>query len=297
MPFTTKQAHDLGLARGRLRTADLHHPFHGIHVTDVPRSVEDLCRLYLPLLPDGAFFSHQTAAALTGIPLPADVSHREVHVTVAFPRTPPRGRGVAGHSLGVASGGWVAGLPVCAPEQVWCQLSGVLAPPDLVAAGDHLIGARSRPPQVELGQLVEAAARAPRAKGARARSWALPRIRFGADSRPETLLRLLEERNLTDVEVNRPVTVAGGRLTLHPDLSIRVPRLAFEYEGDGHRVDRGQWHSDIERKELLELEGWRVMRVTAADLFHNRAAFLARLGRFVTNGRSDSGRTTIRDES
>ncbi|WP_374010243.1 DUF559 domain-containing protein [Leifsonia sp. LS-T14] len=181
------------------------------------------------------------------------------------------------------SGDTVDGLPVCTPAHVWCQMSGVLGAHDLVAAGDHLLGARSRPPQVTLGDLVDVSGQLVRTKGARRRQWALARMRFGADSRPETLLRLLlEERGLRDIEVNRAVPVAGGRLTLHPDLTVPRLRLAFEYEGDGHRVDRRQWHSDIERRELLEAEGWRVIRVTATDLA-DRHAFGARLERFVPN--------------
>ncbi|WP_285116324.1 DUF559 domain-containing protein [Leifsonia sp. fls2-241-R2A-40a] len=272
-------------------------PFHGVHLLTAPGTVGALCRAYLPLMPEDAFFSHQTAAALLGIPLPADVAHAALHVSVAFPRTPPRGRGVVGHSLGTVLGGAFNGLPVCTPEQVWCQLSGVFAPADLVAAGDHLVGSRSRPPLVELARLADAAGHMRRTKGAMARTWALSRIRFGADSRPETLLRLLlEELGFDDIEVNRPVVVDGGRLTLHPDLIIREAQLAFEYEGDGHRVDRRQWSADIRRRELLEARGWRVVRVTADDLFHNRDAFVSRLDGFVTNVADSSRMLRIRDE-
>ncbi|MCU1349283.1 MAG: hypothetical protein JWO56_2313, partial [Acidobacteria bacterium] len=69
---------------------DLHHPFHAIHVSTVPRTVRDLCRAYLPLLPEGALFSHQTAAALLGIPLPGSPIGEPLHVSVEFPRSPPQ---------------------------------------------------------------------------------------------------------------------------------------------------------------------------------------------------------------
>ncbi len=71
----------------------------------------------------------------------------------------------------------------------------------------------------------------------------------------------------------RAVSLRRGRTILHPDLSIPERRIAFEHEGDGHRVDRRQWHLDIERRDVLESEGWRVVRVTAHDLFGNRDAF------------------------
>lgn len=282
----------------RARHPDPLRPFHGVRVAIAPGSVRSLCRAYLPLMPRQALFSHQTAAELLGVPLPADVVSGALHVAVPFPRTPPRGRGVIGHSLGGLAGSSVEGLPVCPPEEVWCQLSTVLGGPDLVAAGDHLVGARSREAQTDVALLADAVDRHRGSPGARARAWALPRIRFGADSRPETLLRLLlEELGFPDLDVNIPVVVDGGRLTLHPDLSIREPRLAFEYEGDGHR-ERRQWAADIRRREHFEAEGWRVVRVTGDDLFHDRDSLTARLaalagtirhesGPFVTN-RSDS---------
>ena len=298
MPFTPDHARRSAVAYRRLRARDLHHPFHGIHVATAPRTVSDLCKAYLPLLPDGALFSHQTAAELLRIPLPGSLPDARLHVSVEFPRSPPRARGVIGHSLGKVTGEVVDGFPVCSPAIVWCQLSGVIGREDLVAAGDYLLGARKRAPLVDLDELATLSEELCRTKGARARSWALPRLRFGADSRPESLLRLvLEERGLNGIEVNSPVSVADGRLTLHPDLSIPARRIAFEYEGDGHRVDRRQWATDIERRELFEAEGWRVMRVTASDLFLDRVAFLGRLDRFVPNVAFGEAKTTIRHES
>jgi very-short-patch-repair endonuclease len=166
-----------------------------------------------------------------------------------------------------------------------------------VAAGDHLVGARHRSPLADLAQLEALSEALHRTRGAADRSWALPRIRFGSDSRPETLLRLfLEGIGVQSLEVNRPVSLAGG-MTLHPDLSLPGRRIAFEYEGDGHRVDRRQWQRDIERRDLLESEGWRVVRVTAADLFGDRDAFLARLQRFVPNAGNDAAPAAIPHES
>ncbi len=271
-------------------------PFHGVRLAVAPVSVGALCRAYLPRMQEKAFFSHQTAAELLGVPLPADVADGTLHVSVPFPRTPPRGRGVIGHSLGVLTGGTVEGLPVCSPELVWCQLSTVLGALDLVAAGDHLIGARSRRPRVDLRRLAEAVDRCGGTTGARARAWALPRIRFGADSRPETLLRLLlEDLGFRDLEVNSPVLVDRGRRTLHPDISILRSRLAFEYEGDGHRARR-QRAIDIRRREAFEAEGWTIVRVTADDLFHDRDALIARLAGFVTNPGRSARTGAIRDE-
>ncbi|WP_158864707.1 hypothetical protein [Leifsonia sp. AG29] len=189
-----------------------------------------------------------------------------------------------GHSLKAVSRATAGGFPICAPSEVWVQLSGVVGPEDLVAAGDHLVGARRRPALATVAELATASERCSHSKGARSREWALSRIRWGADSRPESLLRLLlGDLGLEGLEVNPPVVVGDGTVTLHPDLTLPDRRLAFEYEGDGHRADARQWRLDIERRELLEERGWRVVRVTASDLFGDRAPFLRRLGRFVPN--------------
>jgi len=294
VPFTRPEAHRHGIDDLRLRARDIHHPFHGVNLSSRPGDVHALCSAYLAVMPDGAHFSHSTAAALLGIPLPAEASPYPLHVSVLGPRSAPTGRRILGHSLASLAGTVVDGLPVSKPAHVWCQLAGEIGREDLVAAGDHLVGARARPARVTLDELSALSVRLQRTKGGRARAWALPRIRVGVDSRPETILRLfLEGHGWEGIEVNEPVPVDGGRLTLHPDLSVPEQRLAFEYEGDGHRVDRRQWLLDIERRELLEAAGWRVMRVTALDLFAHPDAFLARLQRFAPNRGYADARTAI----
>jgi very-short-patch-repair endonuclease len=277
-PFRTRDALRLGVDSARLAAADLHHPFHGVYSPEAARTIQEACRAFLLRAPEGSCFSHETAAALLGIPLPGPADIHRLHVAVEFPRTPPRGRGVVGHSLGRVRGEEFESFPICSPAQVWCQLAGVLDRRDLVAAGDHLLGARKRTALVDHAALARESADSVGTKGARARAWALSRLRTGVDSRPETLLRLLiEEHGYGDAEVNRPVPVQGGRLILHPDLTLPSLRIALEYEGDQHRTEQRQWHADIERRDLLESAGWRVVRVTARDLFHDPDAFLTRL--------------------
>ena len=274
----------------RLRARDIHHPFHGVSSTRDPDGIRELSTAYLRVMPVGSYFSHETAAALLDIPLPSEVAPYPLHVAVAAPRTAPRGRGIVGHSVRSLTGTVFDGFPISVPAHVWCQLSGQIGRDDLVAAGDHLIGSRSRPSLATLEELAAVSARGGRTKGASSRSWAVPRIRFGADSRPETLLRLLlESQGWRDLDVNLPLAVDGGGRTLHPHRAAGRERVVFEYEGDGHRVDRWQWHHDIERRERLEEAGWHVMRVTSLDLFHNRSAFVKRLGRFVPNVGSTVG--------
>ncbi|HEY8281501.1 MAG TPA: hypothetical protein VIG28_03385 [Leifsonia sp.] len=171
----------------------------------------------------------------------------------------------------------VNGLPVCAPAQVWVQLGGRLAAEELVAIGDHIVGARRRVALATIEDLAEEAAQSGTAKGAAALRWAAGRIRWGADSRPESLLRLaIVREGLPEPLVNQPVSLADGAV-IHPDLVFVESRVALEYEGDGHRTDAVQWHRDIRRYEQMVSSGWGVLRVTSRDLFTDRAQLMLRV--------------------
>ncbi|HEX6956225.1 MAG TPA: DUF559 domain-containing protein [Agromyces sp.] len=75
------------------------------------------------------------------------------------------------------------------------------------------------------------------------------------------------------------VAVGDGTLVLHPDLADPELRIAIEYEGSRHR-EPGRWERDIERRELFEDAGWRVIRVTAAALA-DPTALVARVRRII----------------
>jgi very-short-patch-repair endonuclease len=260
--FTRATAAAHGVGASRLRGPDVSHPFHGVSTTvDV-----DLVGAYRIRMLPGQFFTHQTAAALFGMPLPEEPTR--VHVGVPHQRTPPRGSGVVGHRVAphVTVMKMSDGTPVCSPADAWCQLAADLNVPDLVAAADHLLGARKRPAIATIEHLAGAAQRFAGGRGSRKRESALARIRWGSDSRPESLLRLLlEDQAIGDVLVNEPIRIRGRRL--HPDLTVPSRRLILEYEGDHHRTDRPQWTHDIGRHNAFAAAGWTVLRVTAHDLF------------------------------
>lgn len=288
----TSEGSEEGVGRGRLRGTDVAHPFHGISAVEMDLStVIGRCSAYEPRLRDGQWFSHITALELFGAPLPVSSSD-ELHIAVVWPRTPPRPAGVTGHVVrsGVVSTDVRHGFPVISAPGAWVQSAADLRREDLVAAGDFLVtgrkvGLHREAPIARLADLAEAAGRARGAPGAPNTAWALQRIRVGPDSRPESLLRLLIVRaRLPEPVIGHPVPIAGG-LTLHPDLAFVAARIALEYEGDGHRVDRATWLADLERYELLAAEGWRVIRVTSADVFERPREFIVRLRRALAQAR------------
>jgi hypothetical protein len=172
---------------------------------------------------------------------------------------------------------------------VWCQLAATNFRDHLVAIGDFLLsgtrirGSEDRTPALcSPGDLAEAVARHPRARGLSGARWALPRIRTGVDSPMESQLRLvLVAAGFREPVVGPPIPVDEGRVVLHPDLAWLDRMIVLEYEGEEHRIDRERFRSDIRRRELFEAEGYRVIRVVSHDLWAGRQAFLARVRNFL----------------
>lgn len=278
-----------GLTDRRIRARDVAHPFHGIVGVDLRLgSVLARCRAYEPRLIDGQLFSHLTALALWGAPVGRGHAG-SLHLSVRFPRTPPRLVGAAGHSLRRLGPSSRFGLPVSSPAAAWCESAGLLDRLELVAAGDALVTGRRvagvRTAGVAaIADLHRALAERPGSPGAGRALWALGRIRVGVDSFAETQLRLLLVRHrLPEPTTDCEIPVADG-LVLHSDLGYPEARIAIEYEGDQHRTDRERWMRDIRRRELMEDAGWRVIRVTQADL-DDPAALIARLRRLLATRR------------
>ena len=298
--------HEVGV--GRLRSPDVQHPFHAVRSVGLDlNDLLDRCRAYEPLLGRKHYFSHVTAAALFGMPV-GFRSRAGLHVATLEGRTPARSRGVIGHVVKSAdvSVTLVFGLPAIAPSDVWCQLAATFSSVDLVAVGDFLItGRRMRDGRraaalCTIEELDAAVIRHRGCRGATALRWALPRLRAGVDSAPESHLRLLcIAAGLPEPVVGAEVAVAGAR-RLHPDLAYPDLKIAIEYEGEGHRADAAQFRRDIERKELYEDVEWRVMRVSADHLYRDPDALVRRIRMKISQQRrhltGESSQTAVRSQ-
>ena len=286
--FRTDDVGFHGLTRGRLAGSDLQRPFAGVRSVALDlESMRGRCIAYEPLLRPGEAFSHTSAAALYGLPLPVAAERGRLHVSSPPGVARARSRGVVGHEHSRPLPKQpVHGLPVVPVVLAWCQLGALLDLHDLVACGDAIVssprmraGRRARLGTVD--DLRAAIVEWGRRPGAGALRRAVESVRPGVDSRPESLLRLLIlEAGLEEPAIGPPIVLRDGRV-LHPDLAWLRARVAFEYEGDRHRTDARRWRSDIRRREDLEDAGWRVVRVTWDDLTTDRAAFGARIRRLV----------------
>lgn len=290
-PFSRKAAVEAGLTDRRLRARDLTAPFYGVRMTgSVEPTVESLAAAYATRMRQGCAFSHGTAALLMGLPLPTRFGALPLHVSCEAPQRAARGRDIRGHTVGPnlwAMSHVFIHLPFDAPIPVfvtaarltWLSLASELGVPDLVALGDAMLTAG-----VALGELADIVDRSPGGRGvARARA-ALPMLRPGAMSRPESLLRLqIRAAGLPEPQVNVLVVDRADRPVFRLDLSWPEYRVLVEYEGDGHRVSRTKFRSDIDRMEAFADAGWAGIRATGDDVFEHPDRFLSRLFRRLTD--------------
>jgi hypothetical protein len=171
------------------------------------------------------------------------------------------------------------GMSVTTPARTAFDIGRLHRPGEAVARLDALGNA--------VGLLVEdIVALATRHRGARnvrRLEAALDRYDPGAESPQETWLRLL----LIDAGFPRPQTqipVFGpnGRARYYLDMGWEELKIAVEYDGEHHRLDRPSYRKDIVRLEYLNSIKWMVIRVVAGDRPDEiarrvRAAYEARL--------------------
>ena len=174
-------------------------------------------------------------------------------------------------------------VPTSDPVSTWLAIASVVSLDELVVAADHLIldpyqlDPCDIRPYTSIKALV-AAVQKFHGRGARRAASALDLVRQGAESRPETLLRLLLQRaGLPEPEPNREVRDDAGRWLGRADLVYAAFRTVVEYDGDQHRMNRAQYEKDIIRWEHFIAADWRVVKVRAGGLFATPEATVQRV--------------------
>lgn len=272
-PFTRAEAESLGLPRHRLRGKGLVGVSYGLYRPvgwdfELRQAARALCAAS-----PGAWISHSTAARLHQLVLPSWLADsNELHLSK--PRTTPevRRRGITAHKmLFFPDEVEVDGeLRISTRARTWLDLARTLPLNDLVCMGDQLI--RIPRPEFEGRQSPYATRQSLRIlvgrhtnmQGiVRARE-ALDRMRVGADSSPETLLRLamldagLPEPDLQLTLWNRPGSPSA-------DAGYRSRRIALHYDG-AHHLDELQRRSDVRRDKAFRAAGWTVLVFTHDDV-------------------------------
>jgi very-short-patch-repair endonuclease len=165
--------------------------------------------------------------------------------------------------------------------RTFLDLADVVPRDDLVAIGDHLVR-RPRPsvegrtrPYVEISALADAVSRY-RGRGARRLRSAMTDVRVGADSAPETALRLALLRAGLPVPLLNTTVHESGQWLGDPDMAWTQWKVCVEYDGRHHRT-RAQQAKDIRRGERRRLAGWTELVVAAEDMKDDAAQAVDRV--------------------
>lgn len=274
--FSLRQAQDAGIGVDRCDASDLHRPFRGIRSLRPAETFSEHVAAHAARMKPTHRVCGRTAARMWGLPLPTVWTRGEaIEVCVPPSGAPPKTAGVCGRRLRVERARtWSAGgIAVVDPIAALFTSAGDLTVPQavvmldaLLTSADNYPGLRGRHPLATRDEIARRLAEWGRFPGCGVIRQALVRSREGVESPKETETRLV----LTDAGFPDPVVQfvvrMDGRFVARVDLAYPALRIAFEYEGDGHRVSKAQWRTDIRRQRALEDAGWLIVRLTQDDL-------------------------------
>jgi very-short-patch-repair endonuclease len=229
--------------------------------------------------------SHATAFTFWQFPgfLPGQQDPR-IHISRPDTMAIPRRMGVVGHVGQFFDDEIVCvdGLLVTSRVRTWLDIARKMSVDELTVVADHLLRiprpefeARDEPHST-LGQLADMLDRHKGTPGIRKARLALDSARVGADSAPETRLRLaLEEAGLPEPQLNVRTELGSG-VVRQPDIGYPEHRLAVEYEGEGH-PEAEQIIRDIAREEDYGRGGWLLVRISKRHMQNGARSAVAKV--------------------
>ncbi len=292
--FPASAAESLGLTRKQLRRDGIVTVSRGLRLPlHSTGTVAEHLRGYTELDP-GCCLTHGSAARIHGISLsaPFDQDWR-IHLARSAENWKPRRRNVVGHQLTFKPGEVVEldGVRLTSPARTWLDLAQSMTIDGIVAAGDSIVvehgdeHPRPRTALASLEDLKAMVAAHPGMRGVRKARLALDFIRVGADSPPETQMRLLlVQAGLPEPTLNHVIFNTWGAPAVWPDAAYLRERVALQYDG-GHHGEPEQYQRDIRRQALTERLGWREVRVHHDDLLGARPEVVRKVRRALFAGR------------
>ncbi|MFE6997119.1 hypothetical protein ACFVAE_14225 [Microbacterium sp. NPDC057659] len=289
--FSLTEAAEAGVGRGRRDARDLHRPYRGVRSAIVPATFAERVACYRPRLKHRQRYVGRAAARLWGLPFPHSWSPAEpLEIAVPLDATPPKVAGVQGRRLAEhRATTWrvrestvvdpIAALFTCAHELTMDQA--VIMIDAIITTADNYPGLLSGRPLLTREDIAARRAAWGFFRGCAMIDAALHLARERVESPKETETRRLIARTGLPEPVVQYEIHDQRRLIGRVDLAYPELKIAIEYEGDGHRIDKAQWRRDIQRQRDLEDRGWIVIRLTQDDLGPGAPALIARIRRAV----------------
>jgi hypothetical protein len=272
---------DNGPVRGEIRARGFRRVSHGLFVTECAGLSEDDeflrdLQAWRLVLPDGAVFTHVTAARLLGWRLPHLPGPVPVFAAVHGTERRPRRPGLICSRLRTTDSAGLPhsaqGLPIDTPEEILLRAARDLGHLDLVVLLDS---ARA------LGHLDPdrmATVLASRRPGTRALAAAYSVSDPRSGSSGETLLRIFHAVMGVAVVPQVDVLDEYGSFVARADLMVTGTRDLHEYDGAGHR-SATQHRSDLRRERGLARAHYVRRGYTLDDLLNHAAVVMHELDR------------------
>ena len=290
--FTFQEAVDAGATVGRLRHRSLFTPSRGIRQPAHQTFTQQLLVVRpLTLITEFSAASHATAFTLWSFPgfLPGG-DDALTHISRPDTMAMPRRAGVRGHRGQFFDDEIVNldGLLITSRTRTWLDCARRMSIEELTVVADHLLRiprpdfeARSEPfaTRDDLAEMLDRHKGTP---GIRKARLALEQARVGADSAPETRLRLaLEYAGLPEPQLNVPTELGAG-VVRQPDLAYPEQKVAVEYDGEGHS-ESAQIIRDIAREEDFGRAGWVVVRISKRHMQKGAGAAVSKVRSALIN--------------
>ena len=227
------------------------------------------------LMTNNGCFTGLTALELWGVSLPPLPEGCPVFMALGKNDPRPMRRGVhTSRHISPVEHVVVRGLRVATPAEALVAAARWLALLDLVAVIDNALHLGL----VQIDELV--ATSRSRRPGARALRDALPRVDGGAESLPESLLRVLHVSCGVEVETQWVVADVDGVEIARADLWLRGTTSLHEYDGDEHEKAPRRTR-DLRRHRRLDKLGLIRRGYTLGDLLRRAVTVLEDIDRAV----------------
>jgi len=278
-PFTRADALAAGISPKSLRGPRFRKVLRGVFIdAATPVGRDERTAAALLVVGGDSFASHASAARLQGCPLPVLPGE---HVSVPLAGGRRRRDDIVCHVDPHSDVHLVRGLRCASPLDTFGQMASLVGLVDLVVIGDHLVRQRRTMPE----ELV-AFCSGLRGPGAALARRAASYVRSGVDSPMETRLRLLLVlAGIPEPRINHRIRDVGGEPVRRFDLSWPEVRVIVEYDGRHHVERIDQWEADLERREAIDDEGWRIIVVVAQGIYRTPGRTVDRVFRLLQSRR------------
>lgn len=274
-PFRRASAITSGITAKELRGPRFRMIFRGVLIAACVKVTPKIrAEAALRLFDPTAFASHASAARLLDVPIP---TLPDEHVTVFHQRMRRHHRGIRTHVSNTMDVRKSREGLLSDYGRLFAELAELLGLVDLVVVGDHMVRKGWIKPAALVAYCTTSTHRA-----ARAARRAATYVRADVDSPMETRLRmLLVLAGLPEPSINVKIRAVDGEVLRRYDLSFPEARVIVEYDGRQHIERIEAWESDLERREDIDDDGWRILVVVASGIYKSPERTLQRVWRLL----------------